>query len=124
MKKSFSEFTTDALLHVYDESALTTQAEANRLDLYTFLWATSSAVQAEVDGITVALKPHQIMVLTPNQRFRFVDGEDIVIYQFNREFYCIKDHDQEVSCIGLLFFGDKSTPIVTLSKAEQKKCLT
>src|SRR6266498_3323907 len=33
---------------------------------------------------------------------------DIVAWQFNREFYCIIDHDAEVSCVGFLFaMGDQ-----------------
>lgn len=47
-------------------------------------------------------------------------GENVIVYQFNREFYCIKDHDKEVSCVGLLFFGNQSIPIITLDEKENE----
>ena len=39
---------------------------------------------------------------------------------FNREFYCIRDHDDEVSCNGLLFFGSSEAPVISLNKKDQK----
>ncbi|NQY31325.1 MAG: helix-turn-helix domain-containing protein, partial [Flavobacteriaceae bacterium] len=45
----------------------------------------------------------------------------VVSFIFNREFYCIRDHDAEVSCNGLLFFGSSNAPIITLDEKEQER---
>jgi AraC-like DNA-binding protein len=42
-----------------------------------------------------------------NQTFSFTDAASIVAWQFNRAFYCIVDHDKEVSCVGFLFYGSQ-----------------
>jgi AraC family transcriptional activator of pobA len=43
-----------------------------------------------------------------NQSFYFDNAADIVVWKFSWEFYCIIDHDAEVSCVGFLFgMGDQ-----------------
>ena len=64
---------------------------------------------------------NSILTLTIVQYFQFISGKNLVVYQFNREFYCIKDHDQEVSCAGLLFFGNVHIPIIELDNKEHRK---
>ena len=32
------------------------------------------------------------------------------LLKFNREFYCVLDHDKEVGCKGVLFFGANQLP--------------
>ncbi|WP_411766011.1 helix-turn-helix domain-containing protein [Winogradskyella sp. A3E31] len=121
MIKSFSEFSTNALLKIGDEELLQNFDTPKPIGLYTFIWATESHVNVVVDGVPIELRQHQILTLTAIQHFQFVSGNGLLVYQFNREFYCIKDHDQEVSCVGLLFFGNDTIPIVTLDKKEQDK---
>jgi AraC-like DNA-binding protein len=48
---------------------------------------------------------HSLLPLVSNQHFNFEKPEALVCWQFNREFYCLVDHDAEVSCVGFLFFG-------------------
>jgi AraC-like DNA-binding protein len=55
-----------------------------------------------------------------NQTFQFSQAKDIVAWQFNREFYCIIDHDAEVSCVGFLF-GIGDNIFITLDKQDQQK---
>ena len=59
--------------------------------------------------------------LTPIQYLEYLGGDNAIIYQFNREFYCIKDHDQEVSCVGILFFGNNNIPVIHLDDIEERK---
>lgn len=53
--------------------------------------------------------------------FSLEEAEDIFFWQFNREFYCIVDHDVEVSCAGVLFFTLKDSLSLTLSNSDQLK---
>ncbi|MEL7161454.1 MAG: helix-turn-helix domain-containing protein, partial [Bacteroidota bacterium] len=39
-------------------------------------------------------------------------------WQFNRDFYCVIDHDQEVSCVGFIFYGLPSPMVVHLDEKE------
>ncbi len=75
-----------------------------------------------LDGIPQILKPNQITTSTYLQKAEFQKGTlPLTSFSFNREFYCIQDHDEEVSCNGVIFFGTQDTPVITLSLEEVKK---
>lgn len=75
-----------------------------------------------IDEIPKVLKAHQLTTSTYLQKVRFKKEESpLAVFTFNREFYCIQDHDQEVSCNGIIFFGTQETPIITLDEIEKAK---
>lgn len=121
MQKTFTEFSTNAILKVGDEELLEPYKVSNQPDLYTFIRTTNSKADILVDSVPYTIEPNSILALTIVQYFQFISGEDLVVYQFNRAFYCIKDHDQEVSCAGLLFFGNVHIPIIELEDKEHRK---
>ena len=121
MQKTFTEFSTNAVLKLGNESLLKPYSTSKRLDLYTFIRTTNAKAEIIVDSIPYTIEANSILALTTVQYFQFIEGEDLVVYQFNREFYCIKDHDQEVSCAGLLFFGNVHIPIIELDDKEHRK---
>lgn len=83
--------------------------------LYKILWSQGQAVSFRVDGSLIELEKDQIIFCTPINVLEIdKDTEGIVSLVFNREFYCIQDHDQEVSCNGFLFFGSSVPQILTL----------
>ena len=121
MTHIFNEFTSKAVLYIGGAELLKPFQKSKTADLYTFIWTQDNAINLVVDHIPLTLKPNSILSLTPNQYLQVDTEEDLVVYQFNREFYCIKDHDQEVSCVGLLFFGNYHSPVVELDSKEQQK---
>ncbi|WP_298237096.1 helix-turn-helix transcriptional regulator [uncultured Algibacter sp.] len=124
MQKTFTEFSTNAILKIGDEELLKPYKDSKQPDLFTFIRTTNSKAEIVVDSIPYTIQPNSILTLTTVQYFQFLEGEDLVVYQFNREFYCIKDHDQEVSCAGLLFFGNVHIPIIELNEKENRKLNT
>ncbi|KJD31902.1 AraC family transcriptional regulator [Tamlana sedimentorum] len=121
MMHAFTEFTTNAVLKISNESILQNYVSAKPLDVFAFICTNTSAAQVVIDNIPVTINPHSILALTNVQYFQFVSGENLRVYFFNREFYCIKDHDKEVGCAGVLFYGNEQNPLITLSKTEQTK---
>ncbi len=121
MTHLFSEFSTDAILKVGNESLLETYKQSKQVELFTFIRTKASRAEIVVDSIPFTIQPHSVLALTNIQYLQFIEGEDLVVYQFNREFYCIKDHDQEVGCAGLLFFGNEHLPLIHLDEKEQNK---
>ncbi|MHA7841771.1 MAG: helix-turn-helix domain-containing protein [Winogradskyella sp.] len=117
----FQEFSTGALFNIGNTEDLKLFVTPKQVNLYTFIWANKQAIDLIIDSIPVTLPPHHILALTPIQYLQFIDGADAIIYQFNREFYCIKDHDHEVSCVGILFFGNTNIPVIKLDTSEQHK---
>lgn len=121
MQNTFTEFSTKAILKIGDEELLSRYKKSKQPDLYTFIRTSATPLEILVDGIPYTVAPNSILVLTTIQYFQFVKGENIQVYQFNKEFYCIKDHDQQVSCAGLLFFGNIHIPIIALNTNEVRK---
>ena len=75
---------------------------------FTIAWNRGSEQTISIDGEPLRFASNNILPLMFNQSFTFDRPADIVAWLFNREFYCIIDHDAEVSCVGFLFgMGDK-----------------
>lgn len=91
------------------------------LGCYTFIWNRGDAKQWEIDLIPQTIETNTIFSLSPGQTL-FIPNKtnDYVVIQFNREFYCVQDHDHEVSCNGILFNGVLSTPMLRLDAEEQR----
>lgn len=87
---------------------------------FTIAWNIGGTQKIKIDGTEYEFPPNSLLTLLFNQTFSFEDSSDIVAWQFNREFYCIIDHDSEVSCVGLLF-SSTDHMFVHLSETAQKK---
>lgn len=124
MSREFSEFSTGALFKIGDTSLIESKQVADAIGFYTFIWTSENSLKITVDGVPLTINPHSILSLTPNQHLKISDTSKAIVYQFNREFYCIKDHDKEVSCAGLLFFGAQAVPMISLDSEEQRKFQT
>lgn len=85
---------------------------------YKILWARQKACSIVVDGYDVHLSLHQVLFSTTLNVLEIPKESGIIAIVFNREFYCIRDHDHEVSCNGMLFFGSSQPPIITLTDRE------
>lgn len=51
----------------------------------------------------------------------FYGHDQLRFIRFNKEFYCVLDHDQEVSCKGLLFFNASELPVFQIPETETEK---
>lgn len=87
----------------------------------TIAYNRGEAQAVVVDEVTYTFPAKSILPLVVNQSFQFEKPEQIVAWQFNREFYCIIDHDQEVSCVGFLFYGWNRTFFLPLDATHQTK---
>ncbi|MFZ6010772.1 MAG: helix-turn-helix domain-containing protein [Bacteroidota bacterium] len=91
------------------------------LTCYTFIWNRGAAKHWEIDLIPITFDTNTIFSLSPGQTLHIIDPmHDCIVIQFNREFYCVQDHDKEVSCNGILFNGALSTPMIKLDQSEQR----
>ncbi len=87
---------------------------------YKILWNRGSPSQLSVDGASLRLAANQILCLTPSQHLAVtLPGDDLTALLFNQEFYCILKHDQDVSCVGFLFYGTAGHILLSLNEAEQ-----
>jgi len=85
-----------------------------------FLWnRNEETVHFQVDGLDLELQPNQLVTVTYLQHVSFESSQHpITAFLFNRAFYCIADHDSEVSCNGILFFGTQDLPIIQIPESQ------
>ena len=104
---------------------LTHARQTLALSCYTFVWNQGAPRQWTVDMYPVYVPSHTILSLSPGQTL-LTHGQlqDCIIIQFNRQFYCIENHDQEVSCNGMLFNGSLSAPLLALDEKEKASFCT
>ncbi len=88
-----------------------------------FLWnRNEEPLEIVVDDMILELNPNQMVTVTYLQNVSFTKTQlPLAAILFNREFYCISDHDSEVSCNGILFFGTQDLPIITIPEKQLRK---
>ncbi len=89
--------------------------------LLTIVWNRGAEQVITIDGLPYVFQPNTIHCLMVSENFVFEHAESIVAWQFSREFYCIVDHDKEVSCVGFIFFGPPQKMFIRLDDANQAR---
>ncbi len=76
--------------------------------------------QLQVDLVEYLVKQPSLFFISPNQflQLKKTGVEKGYFIFYNRDFYCIQIHDDEVACDGLLFNNIHNMPMVALNKAE------
>lgn len=87
----------------------------------TFAYNKGAAQEVVIDEIAYTMPEGCILPLVSNQHFIFEHPESLIAWQFNREFYCIVDHDSEVGCVGFLFYGIQHPMFIKLDKEESEE---
>ncbi|WP_080054460.1 helix-turn-helix domain-containing protein [Spirosoma aerolatum] len=133
MLSIYHEPTTDGVIRLveheagfyrqfFDETIRGNQVPTGRGQrLLTIAWNTGADQPVTIDGLDYVFPAQTVLPLVVNQTFRFERAETVVAWQFDREFYCIIDHDKEVSCSGLLFYGRPEPMFLRLTADEQIK---
>ncbi len=123
MKQEYIDQKLGALFGITDDIKKEESLFKNTDSTIKFLWNRNEIpVMIKVDDFEFSLKPDQIMTVTYLQKVSYELTElPLTSFLFNREFYCISDHDSEVSCNGILFFGTQDLPIITIPLEQKKK---
>jgi AraC family transcriptional regulator, transcriptional activator of pobA len=87
---------------------------------FTIAWNSGEKQTVTIDGTEHDFPPNTLLTLLFNQSFSFERSAEITAWQFNREFYCLIDHDKEVSCVGFLF-GSTDHILISLNEEAQEK---
>jgi AraC-like DNA-binding protein len=70
--------------------------------------------ELRINHVTHQAKINEVFFFTEFDLVELVSSTHARFIRFNRAFYCILDHDHEVGCKGLLYFGSSSTPQIQL----------
>lgn len=89
--------------------------------LLTIAWNRGPAQKAAIDNVLYDFPANTVLCLMVNESFHFEKPSDIVAWQFNRDFYCIVNHDKEVSCVGFLFYGSGQRMFMAIDEKHERK---
>jgi AraC family transcriptional regulator, transcriptional activator of pobA len=89
-------------------------------NVLTFIWVINEQ-EITIDDVPLSVKKNQVVCVTEFHRLHSAQLKDVRVIQFNRAFYCIKDHDAEVGCKGHLFYNAASLAVITIPKDEREK---
>jgi AraC family transcriptional regulator, transcriptional activator of pobA len=118
MKLNVLDATFDGYLEV--SSGFETDQEIIAISAYTFVWNRGPEKYWQIDLSAKQIPRNSIVSASPGSIIKpSGPTDDCVVIRFNRGFYCVHDHDHEVSCNGLLFNGALSTPVLVLDDKEQ-----
>jgi AraC-like DNA-binding protein len=84
------------------------------------VWNRGEAQRLILDEVSIEMPANTFFALNVSHSFRLERSEDAVIWQFNKEFYCIVTYDAEVSCTGLLFYGWREAIAIFLSEQDTR----
>ena len=119
MKKSYTSLQDDDLFILTDFSCEPSQELLLRKDLYKILWCKDRMIDVSVDNYELNLKKNQVIFCTPLNVIELPDDTSgLISFVFNKEFFCIQTHDDQVSCNGFLFFGSAQPVIIQLDEPE------
>lgn len=115
-------------LHIKDETVILQKNEAdferignqliNPTRYYTIVWNRGASQSVIIDEVKYEIGQNVVLPIMMNQTFVFERPQDLVAWQFNREFYCVVDHDAEVGCVGFVFYGPSQTMFVNLEEED------
>jgi AraC family transcriptional activator of pobA len=89
----------------------------------TFVLNPGNEQTVTIDNIPYKMPGGAVVPLVANQTFSFEEPEQLVAWQFNRDFYCIADHDAEVGCVGFIFYGIQHPLFIHLTAREMETVL-
>ena len=121
MNFKFSKKTEQGSLILTDFNCSSFEKQLGAGEFYKIIWAKDDAITMGIDGYSVRLEKNQVLFCTPFNIIQlepFINGGISLI--FDREFYCIRDHDHEVSCNGFLFLGSSAPAMIKLTEKESK----
>ena len=119
MKLEYSSLKDDDRFIVTDFSCAKSLGLLSSKDLYKIVWYKEPSQTIKVDGYPVTIAENEVIFLTPLNVLELpqeIDG--LISFVFNKEFFCIQTHDDQVSCNGFLFYGSARPQSIVLENEE------
>ena len=78
----------------------------------SLIWFSDDRTQMTIDALDYKFAANQIVCLTEFHQLELKQIGLLKLLRFNRPFYCILDHDSEVGCKGILYYGSSNLPLL------------
>jgi AraC-like DNA-binding protein len=84
----------------------------------SLIWFTSEANKIAIDNVRHTFNTNEIVCFTEFHKIEVEEVHELKLLRFNKPFYCILDHDSEVGCKGILYYGTAIVPMFKIPKNE------
>jgi AraC-like DNA-binding protein len=84
----------------------------------TLLWFMTDNNKLRIDAVEYTFNKYDIVCLTHFHKVEIIQLGEVKFLRWNKPFYCVANHDSEVGCKGLLFYGAASLPVINLSSQD------
>ncbi len=119
MKLTYSSLKDEDVFILTDFSCEPAQELLLKKNLYKVLWSKKESTTLRIDGYQFELKENEVIFCTPLNVMEIpIDSKGLLAFVFNKEFFCIQTHDDQVSCHGFLFFGSSQPQTILLKEKE------
>lgn len=82
------------------------------------LWFESDNNRFEIDNVDYTFNTNDIVCLTEFNDVKVKELHKARLISWNKYFYCVINHDSEVGCKGILFYGAMALPVIHLSQQD------
>jgi len=121
MKLEYSTIKDEDTFIITDFNCQPSQKLLEEKNLYKIVWSKDKGATIRVDGYELEIEKDQVIFCTPLNIMELPLGtEGLISFVFNKEFFCIQTHDEQVSCNGFLFFGSAQPQLIKLCEKEKK----
>ncbi len=86
--------------------------KASQKSKLILLWFTSDQNRLKIDSVDYTFNRNDIVSLTEFHKVQVKELNEVKLLRWNRSFYCILDHDSEVGCKGILYYGASNLPVI------------
>ncbi len=122
MKLSYSSLKDEDNFIITDFKCEPAQKLFQAKGFYKIIWSKEAAVDLKIDDYKLSLDQNQVVFCTPLNIIHVpMDNRGLISFVFNKEFFCIQTHDDQVSCNGFLFFGSAQPQVIELCEKDQKQ---
>ena len=87
-------------------------------DRLVLLWFEKDNNILQIDSVNYTFNSNQIIFLTSFHQLKIISINSAKVLQFNKPFFCVVNHDSEVGCRGILFYGATNLPIIKVGAKE------
>lgn len=90
-------------------------------DLHTRLsviWNVGKKAKFTIDNSPISIEKNGVIFINGLHQIDNYNFESLRVIQFNKSFHCVENHDSQVGCKGLLFFGASSVPKIKIAKKQ------
>lgn len=95
-----------------------TAIKEKRNETLKIIWFKGKENTLRIDRKEITFLENEMIFLTQFHEVDFIDDIEADVLRFNRPFYCVLDHDSEVGCKGVLFYGAAAIPRITFTNKD------